>query len=110
MKTILILISSIFLLITSALADNDDYPKSELEREMDDIGSLVGGEGLVFRPGKEKSTATRATTGKMNNINKHLYEAAIDVLKFAPLASADSNGGTIITEWYSPKNQKNTSR
>jgi len=108
MKTILILISSIFLLTTSALADNDDYPKSELEREMDDIGSLVGGEGLVFRPGKEKSTATRATTGKMNNINKHLYEAAIDVLKFAPLASADSNGGTIITEWYSPKDQKNT--
>ncbi len=107
MKAILILISSIFLLTSPALADSD-YPQTELEREMDDMGSLVGGEGLVFRPGKEKSTATRSTTDKMSNINKHLYEAAIDVLKFAPLASADSKGGTIITEWYSPKDQKDT--
>ena len=108
MKNTFILFSAIILLTSSALANEDDYPRSPLEREMDEMGSALGGEGLVFKPGKEKSTATRATVDKMSNINKYLYTAAIDVLKFAPLASADSKGGTVITEWYSPKGQKNT--
>lgn len=98
-----IIISVITLFFTSAIAG--DYPTSALEQEMDEMGSLLGGEGVVFRPGKEKSTATKAIIG---NVNKYLYEASIDVLKFAPLASADSKGGTIITEWYSPRDQKNT--
>ena len=98
-----IIISILTLFFSSAIAG--DYPTSALEKEMEDMGSLLGGEGVVFRPGKEKSTATKATIG---NINKYLYQASIDVLKFAPLASADIRGGTIITEWYSPSDQKNT--
>jgi hypothetical protein len=81
-----------------------DYPETRVEREMDKMGSLVGGEGVVFRPKKEKSTDSRVTIG---NVNKYLYQASLDVLKFAPLASADSGSGTIITEWYSPQDQKN---
>ena len=77
-KTILITLILINQL-TCQLAIASDYPKSPLEREVDEMGSVVGGEGLVFRPGKEKSTATRATIG---NTNKHLFEAAINVLKF----------------------------
>lgn len=95
--------SGFVLLVTSAMAN--DYPQTDLEKEIDEIGSLIGGEGIVFRPGKEKSTDTRV---KVGNVNKYLYKAAIDVLKFAPLASADSNGGTVITEWYSPAGQKDT--
>lgn len=98
-----IAISFIFLLCHSAIAG--DYPKSSLEKEMDKMGSLSGGEGIVFRPNKEKSTSTKTEIGKAN---KYLYQAALEILKFAPLASADSVGGTIITEWYSPSDQKNT--
>ena len=103
MRNIALIIVSILLFVSTAMAS--DYPQTDLEKEMDEMGSLLGGEGIVFRPGKEKSTATRA---KIGNVNKYLYKAAIDVLKFAPLASADSNGGTVITEWYSPAGQKDT--
>ena len=96
------IISIITLCFNSALAG--DYPTSSIEKEMDEMGSLAGGEGIVFRPSKEKSTATKT----VGNINKYLYQASIDVLKIAPLASADSQGGTVITEWYSPHDQKNT--
>lgn len=104
MKTKFILIASIIILFFNQ-SFADDYPKSRVEREMDEMGSMLGGEGIVFRPGKEKSTATKATVG---NVNKYLFQASIDVLKFAPLLSADSKMGTIITEWYSPKDQENT--
>ena len=79
-----------------------DYPKSKVETEMEEMGSLLQGEGIVFRPGKTKSTATKATIG---NVNKYLYQAALDVLDFAPLTSADSMGGVIITDWYNPKGE-----
>ena len=72
---------------------------------MDEMGSLLQGEGVVFRPGKTKSTATKA---KIGNVNKYLYQATLEVLDFVPLASADSVGGVIITEWYNPKGQPNT--
>ncbi len=100
-----LIISIVTLFFTNVIAR--EYPKSALDKEMDDMGSLLGGEGLVFKPGKEKNVSTKATIG---NINKYLYEASIDVLKFAPLSSADSKGdiATIITEWYSPSDQKNT--
>ena len=34
-------------------------------------------------------------------VNSYLWRAAIDTLSFAPLTTADSNGGVIITDWYS---------
>ncbi|PCJ24723.1 MAG: hypothetical protein COA94_07125 [Rickettsiales bacterium] len=97
------LISLVALVTSPAIAS--DYPQSRLEREIEETGSLLKGDGLTFRPGKERSTATKATIG---NVNKYLYQASIDVLKFAPLASSDSNAGVIVTDWYSPKGQKNT--
>jgi len=41
--------------------------------------------------------ATMTTIG----VNSYLWRAAIDTLSFAPLLSADSNGGVIVTDWYS---------
>ena len=38
-------------------------------------------------------------------VNAYLWRAALDTLSFAPLAQSDSNGGVIVTEWYSnPEN------
>ncbi len=34
-------------------------------------------------------------------VNSYLWRAAVDTLSFAPLIQADSNGGVIVTDWYS---------
>lgn len=34
-------------------------------------------------------------------VNSYLWRAALETLSFAPLAQSDSNGGVIVTEWYS---------
>ena len=44
--------------------------------------------------------ATLTTIG----INAYLWRAAIDTVSFAPLVQADSSGGVIVTDWYSPAN------
>ena len=41
----------------------------------------------------------------MIGVNSYLWRAAVDTLSFAPLVTADSNGGVIVTDWYStPRN------
>ena len=34
-------------------------------------------------------------------VNSYLWRAAIDTVSFAPLLQADSNGGVIVTDWFS---------
>lgn len=34
-------------------------------------------------------------------VNAYLWRASLETLSFMPLAQVDSNGGVIITEWYS---------
>lgn len=106
-KTFTISISILLqLLITCAFAG--DYPKSRLENEMDEMGSVAGGEGIVFRPGKVKNESTKASVSNVGKVNKYLYQASLDILDLAPLASADSTGGVIVTEWYSTGSSSNT--
>lgn len=98
MKKIILSIVTLVILfnLKSAFADSE-YPQSPLEKEMEDTGSLLGGEGIVFRPGKVKNNSTQSTS---LTVNKYLYLATIDVLSFAPLASVDPMHGVVITEWY----------
>jgi hypothetical protein len=98
-----LLITVITICSTKTIAG--DFPKAPIQREIDKMGSLLDGDGAVFKPTKKKSDSTKATIG---NVNKYLFQATIDVLKFAPLASTDSNAGIIITEWYSPRDQTTT--
>ena len=44
---------------------------------------------------------SRMTT---NGVNSYLWRAAVDTLSFAPLITADSNGGVIVTDWYANPN------
>ncbi len=37
-------------------------------------------------------------------VNSYLWRAAVDTLSFAPLVTADSNGGVIVTDWYTNPN------
>lgn len=40
-------------------------------------------------------------------VNSYLWHASLDTMSFMPIASADPFGGTIITDWYSPRNTPN---
>ena len=101
-KLFLAVIFIVFGSYNNVLADN--YPQSEAEQKWEEVGSIAGEEGLVFRPGRVKNDSTKSAGC---SINKYLWQASINTLSFIPLASADSNGGVIITEWYSPPSTPN---
>ena len=58
---------------------------------------------LIVGCGKKTVAPTELAPARMTTIgvNSYLWRAAIDTLSFAPLLTADSNGGVIITDWYS---------
>ena len=37
-------------------------------------------------------------------VNAYLWRAALETLSFAPIAQTDSNGGVIVTDWYTNPN------
>lgn len=45
--------------------------------------------------------ASRVTT---IGVNAYLWQAALDTLSFAPMAQVDSNGGVLVTDWYTNPN------
>ncbi|HEY0043959.1 MAG TPA: DUF3576 domain-containing protein [Allosphingosinicella sp.] len=57
--------------------------------------SLGGGEGN--RTAQTDLAASQVTT---IGVNAYLWRAALDTLSFAPMAQVDSNGGVIVTDWY----------
>lgn len=52
--------------------------------------------------GKSRAKVTRMEAAQVNTIgvNAFLWRAALETASFAPLVSADSTGGVIITDWY----------
>jgi len=58
----------------------------------------------VALPGcaKNKELPTQLAPSRMTSIgvNAYLWRAAVDTLSFAPLITADSSGGVIVTDWY----------
>ena len=69
---------------------------------------LVGLAGLAIGGcTRNRDVPTTLAPAKLTSIgvNSYLWKASIDTLSFAPLVTADSNGGVIITDWYvSPNN------
>lgn len=93
---------SIFLLFVSMIGFSSlasDYPKSKEDREKERMGSLVGGEGLTFRPFHSKNDSTMSSS--YSNVNKYLWDATREVLSFMPESSVDLSSGSYITDWYS---------
>ena len=62
----------------------------------------------VALPGcaKNKDLPTQLAPSRMTSIgvNAYLWRAAVDTLSFAPLITADSSGGVIVTDWYANPN------
>jgi len=84
-----------------------EYPQTRDERRAEEIGSVLGGEGVVFRPTKIRNTSTKTDDSA---VNKYLWRATQDILDdIAPVASSDADSGTVVTEWYSNKSEPNRS-
>jgi hypothetical protein len=74
------------------------------------IGTLIVSLGAcaIHRHHKKKlhETAVLAPSKVTQiGVNAYLWRATLDTLSFMPLLQTDSNGGVIVTDWYSnPKN------
>ena len=73
--------------------------------------SLAGCQSLgqmLGRPDEGGGDARRADIAASQvttiGVNAYLWRAALDTLSFAPLAQTDSNGGVIVTDWYTNTN------
>ena len=93
-KTILILLSFLFLVSCSGNSIFDDAPIEE-EKGTPGIFSKDSKKGIsitdLFSP-KEDNTGL--------NVNAYLWRASLNILSIAPLLSTDALGGVIITDWY----------
>ena len=71
------------------------------------IGETLSGDGdggiTLFDSGRKRQAGQGATMG----VNAYLWRAALDTVGFMPILSADSNGGTLLTDWYSPESTPN---
>jgi alpha-beta hydrolase superfamily lysophospholipase len=70
--------------------------------------ALIALAGLALSGcGRDRAAPTRLAPSTLTTIgvNSYLWRAAIDTLSFAPLISADSAGGVIVTDWYSRPGQ-----
>lgn len=79
--------------------------KDDLDRRAEAMGKLGGGDGLLNQM-LRGSKNTGGGTGI--GVNAYLWQASLDSLSFMPLTSADSFGGIIITDWYSPPEDTQT--
>ena len=61
-------------------------------------------EPIVIYGAKKDSSGGTTGTGVANS---YLWKAALESMSFMPLISSDSNGGTILTDWYSPPETPN---
>jgi len=62
----------------------------------DDINRTLG-RGTEDRVREADLAASQVTT---IGVNSYLWRAALETLSFAPMAQVDSNGGVLVTDWY----------
>ncbi len=66
------------------------------------LAALIAAGVAVSGCAKNRDAPTQLAPSRMTSIgvNTYLWRAAVDTLSFAPLVTADSNGGVIVTDWY----------
>jgi len=98
MKKLYLVVLSVLLMSEFAIAG--DYPKTRDERRAEEMGSVLGDDGIVFHPGRIRNLSTKTASTK---VNQYLWQAALDAVDFTPIISSDPNTGVIATDWYSDK-------
>ena len=58
------------------------------------------GGGSKERPQADLAASRVTTIG----VNAYLWRATLDALSFMPMAQTDSNGGVVVTDWYTDPN------
>ena len=73
------------------------------------LATLIAAGIAITGCAKNKDIPTELAPSRMTSIgvNAYLWRAAVDTLSFAPLITADSNGGVIVTDWYTNPNSPN---
>jgi len=61
------------------------------------VAALAGCTHHRKKPAKSTLAPARMT---MIGVNSYLWQASLATVKFMPLATVDSNGGAIVTDWY----------
>ncbi len=72
----------------------------------DDLGKGVhiGGGGKSNAGKRAKSADLAASKVTTIGVNSYLWRAALDTISFMPLLQTDSNGGVLVTDWYTNPN------
>jgi Domain of unknown function (DUF3576) len=65
--------------------------------------SLAACGGNKDRPKADLAASKITTIG----VNSYLWRASLEALSFMPLMQTDSNGGVIVTDWYTNPNNPN---
>lgn len=91
-------------LLTMAVSSCSYLPQPSSSETQDDVTKREDDIGSFFT-GRDKGGITLSDLGSNNSggslpINALLWRASIDTLSVMPLASIDTFGGAIITEWY----------
>lgn len=67
------------------------------------LAALTACSGNKERPKADLAASKVTTIG----VNGYLWRATLDTLSFMPLVQTDSNGGVIVTDWYTNPNTAN---
>lgn len=89
---------ALFLVLLGGCEYMDSTPiKTEQELRRERSGTIFGDGGLFGG-----APASAATDGTGLGVNAYLWRATLDTVSIWPLASADAQGGVILTDWYAP--------
>jgi hypothetical protein len=73
-----------------------DYVREDVNKSL--------GRGSGNRVREADLAASQVTT---IGVNSYLWRAALETLSFAPMAQVDSNGGVMVTDWYTNPSSPN---
>jgi hypothetical protein len=73
------------------------------------LAGLAAAIGMLAACGGNERPTSQLQASQVNaiGVNAYLWRGALDTLSFAPLLSADSNGGVIVTDWYANPSNPN---
>lgn len=90
---------AIILLITMPFAclGNDQYPKPSNEKKIDEMRSIVGGDGIKIN---NSDKVRKKPSNPRKDHYKALWQAAMEYLGPRHIISSHYEGGSIVTDWY----------
>jgi Domain of unknown function (DUF3576) len=93
-----LLIPAVALALSGCSAVKNDLAKG--------VPFFGGGKGKASKASKSKLRQADLAASRVTQIgvNAYLWRATLDTISFMPILQTDSNGGVIVTDWYSNPN------